>query len=100
MSRTERTEIMPPKMVSGYSKTVEDRHCDFPGCGVLIKQEWWANEPGKPTAHEIVVGLDEEECVSFRHRRDYCPGHMTIVWRTICGAIAAAENDERSGWDE
>jgi hypothetical protein len=99
MSRTSHTEVVP-EHVREHETTVEDRYCDFPGCGVLIKLEWWENLPGKPYAHELVVYLDPEECVSFQHRRDYCPAHEQVVWTAICAAIGADPDAERSGWDE
>lgn len=44
-------------------------------------------------AHEVVIMLDADECVSARFRRDYCPACLDPRWRAICEIIGAGSED-------
>jgi hypothetical protein len=48
-------------------------------------------------ANELVVRLNEEECVSTTFRRDYCTECLEPAWLAICEAIGA--DPDAQGFD-
>jgi hypothetical protein len=90
MSRSTRHEVeeIPahPKTVTVVTKT-----CDR--CGKDLTDDWQDTDA---VAQEVLVVLNEQVCVAFRRRRDYCPPCSVIIWEAInkiIGADAEAEYD-------
>lgn len=68
--------------------------CD--SCGRQLTHEWPEGEEQQNTAHELVIMLDQDECVNFFRRRDFCPQCLNPVWdaiNTLLGADPDAERD-------
>lgn len=49
-------------------------------CGMKIS---WDEHEGENTAHELILILDQEQCVNFYRRRDYCDNCFEPIWRTM-----------------
>lgn len=49
-------------------------------CGQEIS---WDEHYGKNTAHELILMLDQEQCVNFYRRRDYCDDCMDPIWKAM-----------------
>lgn len=54
-----------------------------------------AEVSGLPNAHELIIVLDEEQCVNFFRRRDYCPECLEPVWAAINTLVGADPELER-----
>jgi hypothetical protein len=79
MRQTKYELLTPEPMkvpVTGYQ-------CDK--CGEDISREAYANN----YAHELEIALDQDECVRFYRRRDYCPDCLESIWLTINQLIGA-----------
>jgi RNase P subunit RPR2 len=59
-------------------------------CGVICRPA---------DANQIIVMLDPDECVSYRHGRDYCAACASVMWEGICEVIGADPDDE-GGFDD
>ena len=83
------------------------RSCEHEGCGctlnvpVTIYQcdkcggEISREDHFERYAHELNITLDQDECVNFLRRRDYCPACLEPVWRAINELIGADPDAER-----
>lgn len=67
--------------------------CD--GCGKTITRSWPECEEHDNYAHELVIAMDQDECVNFFRQRDYCPTCMDPVWQAINKLITADPEAER-----
>jgi hypothetical protein len=59
-------------------------------CGKSISPE----EMDDLAANELVIRLNEEQCVSTMFRRDYCTECLEPIWEAICGLIGADPDTE------
>jgi hypothetical protein len=51
--------------------------------------------------NEIIVAMDQDECVSYVHRRDYCGDCSGAIWEAICAVISVNPDEEgRTGFDD
>ena len=94
--REEKRITHPSHLVEEWVSCEIEYHCD--GCGKLISKE----DPGNDYAHELAIGLDMEECVSFYRRRDLCPSCMEPAWAAInqlLGTDPDAERDREYEWN-
>lgn len=66
----------------------EARACDK--CGKPISP----HEIDDLFANELVIALNQDECVSTTLRRDYCTECLEPVWLAICGLIGADPDTE------
>lgn len=66
-------------------RATETRKCD--GCGEEISVSW----PEGMYAHELIILLDQEECVNFLRERDYCPACLTPLWEAVNRLIGVAD---------
>jgi hypothetical protein len=85
-----RVEILP---VRPRYETLTNYKCDK--CGKPISRE---DRTGDAYAHELVVLLDQEECVNFFRRRDLCPGCLKPTWLAVnelLGVSGEHADDER-----
>lgn len=81
--------------------------CPHPGCECRMRiwvTDYTCDQCGKPIsredhdgdyAHELQVGLDMQECVSFFRQRDYCPACLGPIWQAICKLIGGDPDEER-----
>lgn len=46
-------------------------------------------------AHELMISLDQDECVSYLRQRDYCPDCIEGIWNAINEIIGADPGAER-----
>jgi hypothetical protein len=67
--------------------------CD--SCGKPLTREWPEMEENGNCAHELVITLDQEECVNFFRQRDYCPDCLNPIWDAINKLIGADPDVER-----
>lgn len=67
--------------------------CD--GCGKELTREWPAGEENGTTAHELIIILDQYECVNFERTRDLCDDCLEPAWNAINAAIGADPDKER-----
>lgn len=45
-------------------------------------------------AHELLITLDQFECVSYLRERDYCPGCLEPIWLAINALIGGDPDTE------
>ncbi len=90
MSRARERREMPPVTTPRY-ETVETRKCD------KCKKPIDVDEHEEAAAHELIVALDQEQCVSFYRRRDLCPACLDPIWLAINELLGVS--GERA-WDE
>lgn len=83
-TRTSREEAVTFRTVE-----ITDYACDR--CGKKIDPDDWDGD----TAHELVITLDDQQCVSFFRRRDYCPDCLKPIWDAINTLIRADPGKER-----
>jgi hypothetical protein len=57
---------------------VEKITCDK--CGITINPEDWE---GDHVGHELVIAADQDQCVNFYRRRDYCDNCWVPIWQQI-----------------
>lgn len=51
--------------------------------------------------NEIIVAMDQDSCVSYVHRRDYCIDCLGDIWVGICRLIGADPDQEgRTGFED
>ncbi len=51
--------------------------------------------------NEIAVAMDQDQCVSYMHRRDYCGDCSATIWAGICQLIGADPGSEtRTGFGD
>lgn len=90
MARTvEVKTIVPevkPRVMHVVSKT-----CD--GCGKPILDD----DHGESCAHELIIHLDQDQCVNLFRQRDYCPACLESIWEGINQLIGVTED---RAWDE
>lgn len=99
MSRRQYTDI---RAVPAHEESffVSMKKCDG-GCGREI--ETWPRPEDDPDnwIHELIVGLDGDECAGVSIRRDYCPACLEPVWRKIAEALGIPEDFTGSqGWED
>lgn len=76
--------------------TVTAYTCDK--CAAVFSQE--DQDDGNGTS-EIMIALDQDECVGAKHRRDYCADCAGPVWAAICAAIGEdPDRYERTGLED
>jgi uncharacterized Fe-S center protein len=71
----------------------ERRTCDKCGAAIAVDAIDMEND----YAHELIIQLDQEECVHFSRIRDYCPACLAPIWEAICELIGSDPNLD--GWD-
>jgi hypothetical protein len=90
MSRTyERVGI--PLDTRPQFKTVEKRKCD--SCGKAIDPDAVEDD----YAHELTIALDQDQCVNFYRRRDFCPACLEPVWEAVNLLLGITKEHQ---WDE
>lgn len=52
-------------------------------CDKCGKEISWDSHEGENTAHELILVLDQEQCVNFYRRRDYCDDCFEPIWETM-----------------
>lgn len=67
--------------------------CD--GCGKELTCDWLEAQENGTTAHELIIVLDQEECVSFERRRDLCDECLEPAWNAINALLGADPDVER-----
>lgn len=70
--------------------------CD--GCGGEISP----GDIDETFANELVITLNQDECVSFFRRRDYCTACLEPIWQAVSKLIKAdpdTEGDDREDDD-
>jgi hypothetical protein len=70
-------------------EAVIEVRCD--GCGGVMSQ----GEPGELLANELVIMLNQSQCVSFTRFRDYCGDCLEPVWLAVNDLIKADPSVER-----
>ena len=88
MTRQSSYETVTPKPVQVRSTAYA---CD--GCGGEISPE----DMDDTFANELVIALNEDQCVSTRFRRDYCTACLEPLWQRICEVIGA--DPDAAGFD-
>lgn len=84
MTRAERVVVQPPRTV----RISEPVACD--NCGKPISLNDHLDY-----AHELVIALDQGECVNFYRQRDLCPPCLGPIWESINKLIKADPDEER-----
>ena len=52
-------------------------------CDKCGKEISWDEHEGDNTAHELILMLDQEQCVNFYRRRDYCDDCFDPIWTAM-----------------
>lgn len=91
MTRQRTTEDVP---VPAHTMQVESFTVTCDKCGAAYRAH-------DHCTNEIIIAMDEGECVSFAHRRDYCAPCAAGVWEAVC-AVIRADPDEpgRTGFGD
>lgn len=58
-------------------------------CGKIIHPEW--DEP--EFANELVLMLNDNQCVSQRFRKDYCTPCLEPIWPALCQILGVDPDD-------
>lgn len=74
---------------------VTDYTCDGCGGAVYRDEPGASADGGQRYAHELVITLDLEECVSFLRRRDFCPACLEPVWQAVNKLLGTDPDEER-----
>jgi hypothetical protein len=90
VSRTYERKEVPPDTRPRF-EVVERRKCDR--CGRAIDPE----ELEEEYAHELVVILDQDKCVNFYRRRDYCLECLEPIWEAVNALLGVTKE---SIWGE
>jgi hypothetical protein len=77
-----RSNIRKPELIT-VQVTATTYQCD--GCGKDISRD----DHEDSYAHELVITLDQEECVSLLLMRDYCPACLEPIWAAISTLVKA-----------
>lgn len=94
MTRQSNYEVVTPKPLR-VKKTAYA--CD--SCGRPVSPD----EMDDGFANELVIMLNQDECVHTSFRRDYCTSCLEGIWQRICEAISAdpdAEGFDRADEDD
>lgn len=88
-----------PREITYAEKTVtrseETVRYTCSGCGRALDPE---DSSGEDFPHELIVTLDDGECVSSKFLRDYCNDCLNAPWEGIC-ALIKADPEDISGSD-
>lgn len=66
-------------------------------CNLLIFEDLDYNDP-ESSAQELVIRLNQDQCVNFYRQRDYCPECLEEIWlgiNALIGLGAARAWEER-----
>lgn len=78
--------------------------CDGDGCGKHGDEDGRVIDGDPDTEefiHEVIVCLDQDECVSTKVRRDYCDTCLTGPWEAISAAMGIdADAIGTIGWPD
>jgi len=81
-------------LIPEHEETMTSRTVKCDGCGKPVSPDGGQDD----FAHELVIALDQDECVSFYRQRDYCPSCLERIWREINRLIRAdpdCDGDDR-----
>jgi hypothetical protein len=81
MSREHHQEVRTEQMLHVW----ETAKCDK--CGKEISYDLHAEE----AAHELILMLDQDQCVNFYRRRDYCDDCFAQIWEMMNSLIGVNE---------
>lgn len=85
--RKDKKTVHPMHVVEQWESWETAYTCDV--CGRMISRE----DHGSGYAHELVVGLDMEECVNLYRRRDLCPACLDPIWVAINKLLGVEDPD-------
>jgi hypothetical protein len=86
-----RQHIEKPILVEAINHSIKYK-CDF--CGTELDHDGMDDM----FPNELIVLLNQDECVSNRFRRDLCNSCLDKIWNKICKLIRA-DPDDISGKD-
>lgn len=66
-------------------------------CGKLLDHD---DMSGELFPNEVILLLNDGECVSSRIRRDYCPECLALIWDKICELINADPDAEINDFED
>ena len=88
--REETTEIIPQHLVPQMEIPCTKYTCD--SCGKPLQLE--GLDPDS-CLQELIIMLNQYECVNFLRIRDYCPACLNPVWEALNKLIGADPDAER-----
>lgn len=88
--REEITEIIPQHLVPSMEVSATKYNCD--SCGKPLQLQ--ELDPDS-CLQELIISLNQDECVNFLRIRDYCPACLDPVWGAVNKLIGADPDAER-----